>query len=164
MCCPYELMCVKQGIEEEDCSLVQLYIILYIYCVLEARALMLVEIPREIHNVHVCSAQSEVFRMSYLRISTPGMFTSLVPRPRPPCREKEGLIPCAAFVMSVHVCICMCVYVYVYAYVCMRICVYVCVYVYVCICMCIMQISHVCILIGRSDIPDHYIIGPSQLF
>ena len=105
----FKLMCVKQGIEEEDCSLVQLYIIFYVYCVLEIRALMLVEIHREIRKVHVCPAQSEVFRMSYLRISTPGMFTSLVPRPRPPCREKEGLIPCAAFAMSAHVCICMCV-------------------------------------------------------
>ena len=72
----YELMYALQGIEEEECSLVQLYIIFYVYCVLEARALMLVEIHREIRNVHVCPVQSEVFRMSYLRISTPGMFTT----------------------------------------------------------------------------------------
>ena len=51
MYCAYELMMyVQQGIEEEDCSLVQLYIIFYVYCVLEARALMLVEIRREIRN------------------------------------------------------------------------------------------------------------------
>ena len=69
-------------------------------------------------------------------------------------------VPCAAFAMSAH----MCVYVCMYAYVCICMCVYVCVYVYVCICMCIMQISHICILIGQSDISDHNIIGPSQLF
>ena len=39
MYCAYELMYVQQGIEEEYCSLVQLYIICYVYCVLEARAL-----------------------------------------------------------------------------------------------------------------------------
>ena len=74
-------MYVQQGIEEEECSLVQLYIIFYVYCVLEARALMLVEIHREIHNVHVCPVQSEVFRMSYLHISTPGMFTTSIIHP-----------------------------------------------------------------------------------
>ena len=78
MCCAYELMCVQQGIEEEECSLVQLYIIFYVYCVLEERALMLVEIHREIRNVHVCPVQSEMFRMSYLHISTPGMFTTSI--------------------------------------------------------------------------------------
>ena len=77
MYCAYELMYVQQGIEEEYCSLVQLYIIFYVYCVLEARALMLVEI----RNVHVCPAQSEVFRMSYLHISTPGMFTTSIIHP-----------------------------------------------------------------------------------
>ena len=81
MYCAYELMYVQQGIEEEDCSLVQLYIIFYVYCVVEARALMLVEIHREIRNVHVCPVQSEVFRMSYLRISTPGMFTTSIIHP-----------------------------------------------------------------------------------
>ena len=30
MYCAYELMYVQQGIEEEDCSLVQLYIIFYV--------------------------------------------------------------------------------------------------------------------------------------
>ena len=77
MYCAYELMCVQQGIEEDHCSLVQLYNILPILCARSKGALILVEI----RNVHVCPAQSEVFRMSYLRISTPGMFTTSIIHP-----------------------------------------------------------------------------------
>ena len=78
MYCAYELMYVQKGIKEEECSLVQLF---YVYCMLEARALMLVEIHREIRNIHGCPVQSEVFRMSYLHISTPGMFTTSIIHP-----------------------------------------------------------------------------------
>ena len=51
----------QQGIEEECCLLVQIYNISC--CEVEERALMLVEIHREIHNQYarVCLAKSEHF-------------------------------------------------------------------------------------------------------